>query len=115
METIRRRLAEASRLHRAGRAPERLPGKVTLEVEPGDRLIVLTPGGGGWGPLGTKRPRQRNDHVVDERGTRRIVLACSDYVSPSSFADANRRAVADRSPILFAWISNGRTTKSRWR
>lgn len=28
---------------------ERLPGKVTVDVEAGDRLIVLTPGGGGWG------------------------------------------------------------------
>lgn len=28
---------------------ERLPGKCTIEVEPGDRLRVLTPGGGGWG------------------------------------------------------------------
>jgi N-methylhydantoinase B len=27
----------------------RLPGKTTLEVERGDRLVVLTPGGGGWG------------------------------------------------------------------
>lgn len=27
----------------------RLPGKTTLAVEPGDRLLVLTPGGGGWG------------------------------------------------------------------
>ena len=27
----------------------RLPGKTTLEVETGDRLLVLTPGGGGWG------------------------------------------------------------------
>ncbi len=32
----------------AGRR-ERLPGKVTIEVEPGSRLHVLTPGGGGWG------------------------------------------------------------------
>jgi N-methylhydantoinase B len=36
-------------LLRPGRAPERLPGKVTLEVHPGDRLLVRTPGGGGWG------------------------------------------------------------------
>jgi N-methylhydantoinase B len=28
---------------------ERLPGKTTVEVESGDRLVVLTPGGGGWG------------------------------------------------------------------
>ena len=28
---------------------ERLPSKVTFEVEPGDRLLVRTPGGGGWG------------------------------------------------------------------
>ena len=36
-------------LIRAGGQPERLPGKVTVDVEPGDRLVVLTPGGGGWG------------------------------------------------------------------
>ena len=28
---------------------QRLPGKTTIDVETGDRLIVLTPGGGGWG------------------------------------------------------------------
>jgi N-methylhydantoinase B len=28
---------------------ERLPGKCTVEVAAGDRLRVLTPGGGGWG------------------------------------------------------------------
>lgn len=27
----------------------RLPSKCTVEVQPGDELIVLTPGGGGWG------------------------------------------------------------------
>jgi N-methylhydantoinase B len=36
-------------LYRAGGEVERLPGKVTVEVSPGDRLVVLTPGGGGWG------------------------------------------------------------------
>ncbi len=36
-------------LIRRGSTPERLPGKVTVDVEPGDRLIVRTPGGGGWG------------------------------------------------------------------
>ncbi len=34
---------------RPGNAPERLPGKTTFEVGPGDRLVVRTPGGGGWG------------------------------------------------------------------
>ncbi len=28
---------------------QRLPGKTTFDVQPGDRLLVLTPGGGGWG------------------------------------------------------------------
>jgi N-methylhydantoinase B len=37
---------------RPGAAPERLPGKVTIEVAPGDRLLVRTPGGGGWGISG---------------------------------------------------------------
>jgi bacteriocin biosynthesis cyclodehydratase domain-containing protein len=41
-------------------------------------------------------------------GARRVVLACSDYVSTSSFADANRRAVREGCAILFAWISGGR-------
>ena len=36
-------------LLRPGSAPQRLPGKVTLSVQPGDRLLVRTPGGGGWG------------------------------------------------------------------
>lgn len=36
-------------IHRDGRR-ERLPGKCTVPVAPGDRLLVLTPGGGGWGP-----------------------------------------------------------------
>lgn len=35
-------------LHRNG-DKQRLPGKVTVDVEDGDRLVVLTPGGGGWG------------------------------------------------------------------
>lgn len=34
---------------RQGRSWESLDGKVTLDVEPGDRLKVETPGGGGWG------------------------------------------------------------------
>jgi len=36
-------------LIRPGSAPKRLPGKVTFQVRAGDRLRVLTPGGGGWG------------------------------------------------------------------
>jgi N-methylhydantoinase B len=34
---------------RKGGIPERVPGKVTFEVASGDRLLVRTPGGGGWG------------------------------------------------------------------
>ena len=36
-------------LIRTGKAPERLAGKTTVEVQPGDRLLVKTPGGGAWG------------------------------------------------------------------
>jgi N-methylhydantoinase B len=39
-------------LIRNGSSPELLPGKVTVAVEPGDRLLVRTPGGGGWGSPG---------------------------------------------------------------
>jgi N-methylhydantoinase B len=36
-------------LVRADGVTERLPAKFTRRVEPGDRLIIETPGGGGWG------------------------------------------------------------------
>jgi N-methylhydantoinase B len=36
-------------LTRSSGERERLAGKTTVEVDPGDRLLVLTPGGGGWG------------------------------------------------------------------
>ncbi len=36
-------------LLRRGGSRERLPAKVTLELDAGDRLLVRTPGGGGWG------------------------------------------------------------------
>ena len=32
-----------------GARTQRLPAKVSVAVEPGDRIRVLTPGGGGWG------------------------------------------------------------------
>jgi N-methylhydantoinase B len=32
-----------------GGVPQRVPGKSTFAVSPGDRLLVRTPGGGGWG------------------------------------------------------------------
>ena len=38
-------------LVRRSGSPERLPGKVTFDVDPGDVVRVLTPGGGGWGRL----------------------------------------------------------------
>ena len=36
-------------LTRSDGSVERLPGKVTTAVEPGDTLLVRTPGGGGYG------------------------------------------------------------------
>jgi 5-oxoprolinase (ATP-hydrolysing) len=36
-------------LRRSGRGEE-LPGRATVAVEAGDRLVVETPGGGGFGP-----------------------------------------------------------------
>lgn len=36
-------------LFRAGGAVEELPSKFTRRVQPGDRLRIETPGGGGWG------------------------------------------------------------------
>ncbi|GMQ97950.1 MAG: hydantoinase B/oxoprolinase family protein [Acidimicrobiia bacterium] len=38
-------------LLRANGTREKLPGKCTFDVAAGDELIVLTPGGGGWGSV----------------------------------------------------------------
>ena len=38
-----------NRLVRSDGTEEPLASKETLDVHPGDRLIVETPGGGGWG------------------------------------------------------------------
>ncbi|MFW6059526.1 MAG: hydantoinase B/oxoprolinase family protein [Phycisphaeraceae bacterium] len=39
----------ANRLIRADGSEVRLPGKCSLQVQPGDTLEIATPGGGGWG------------------------------------------------------------------
>ena len=45
---------------RTGKASRReLPGKCTLTVEPGDSLMIETPGGGGWGSAPKKREAKR--------------------------------------------------------
>jgi N-methylhydantoinase B len=41
-------------LIRSGGSVEVLPAKTTVEVEAGDRLLVRTPGGGGWGSSGAR-------------------------------------------------------------
>jgi bacteriocin biosynthesis cyclodehydratase domain-containing protein len=48
------------------------------------------------------------DCDIDQDRRQRVLLACSDYECASSFADANRRAIDERAPILFAWITRGR-------
>src|SRR5262245_23597123 len=40
---------------RRGRRAQRIPAKVVLDVAPGDRLRVETPGGGGFGRPGDRR------------------------------------------------------------
>ncbi|MCA9081096.1 MAG: hydantoinase B/oxoprolinase family protein, partial [Planctomycetaceae bacterium] len=35
---------------------EPLPGAVRLDLEPGDRLRIETPGGGGWGEADRAHP-----------------------------------------------------------
>ena len=34
---------------RAGDGEEKMPGKFQTDVKAGDRLVIKTPGGGGWG------------------------------------------------------------------
>jgi N-methylhydantoinase B len=41
-----------NRLLRANGRSQRLPGKASLAVQPGDRVCIETPGGGGWGKRG---------------------------------------------------------------
>jgi bacteriocin biosynthesis cyclodehydratase domain-containing protein len=48
------------------------------------------------------------DDSAGAPGVHRVVIACSDYLGTSSFADVNRRALSDRCAILFAWICGDR-------
>ena len=48
-----------NRLLRQGRA-RKLPAKVTLTLEPGERLQILTPGGGGWGRRSAENQERRD-------------------------------------------------------
>lgn len=46
-------------------------GKNTASMQPGERIIVMTPGGGGWGPVGKgseSRQHQREDPRAGWRG-----------------------------------------------
>lgn len=49
-------------LVRGGRR-RRLPGKTTFQAEPGDELVILTPGGGGWGhePAPSQKNRRKKE------------------------------------------------------
>ncbi len=42
----------ANILVRRGKKGKKIPGKTSFEVNPGDRLVIMTPGGGGWGKPG---------------------------------------------------------------
>lgn len=55
-------------LVRADGGRERLDAKCTVEVEPGDELLVLTPGGGGWGLKG-REGFTRGAHEAPRNGT----------------------------------------------
>lgn len=50
-------LTGRNELVRAGRT-RRLPGKVALDLHPGDRVRISTPGGGGWGRRRSGAPRK---------------------------------------------------------
>ncbi|HKX45340.1 MAG TPA: hydantoinase B/oxoprolinase family protein, partial [Planctomycetota bacterium] len=54
-------------LLRASRAPEELPGRCTVELAPGDVLVIETPGGGGFGALAVSRSLARQGGPANVR------------------------------------------------
>jgi len=48
-----------------------LGGKNTVDVTPGDRLLIMSPGGGGYGPLGDKSD---GDDIVREKTDKEPML-----------------------------------------
>jgi N-methylhydantoinase B len=63
------------------RGSERIPSKVRLELEPGDRIRVRTPGGGGWGRSRAAAPKK-----VRQRGARPSRARRGDARSPKGDA-----------------------------
>jgi N-methylhydantoinase B len=50
----------------------KLKGKGTQWVQPGERLVVMTPGGGGLGAPGTREPQRITADLREERTTGRL-------------------------------------------
>jgi 5-oxoprolinase (ATP-hydrolysing) len=48
-------------------------GKNTASMQPGERIIVMTPGGGGWGKVGEKSQATKSKDV--QAGWRKGTLA----------------------------------------
>lgn len=42
-------------------------GKSTVDVDKGDRLIICTPGGGGWGKIGGNKGEEASDQDRKEK------------------------------------------------
>jgi N-methylhydantoinase B len=49
-----------------------LGSKQSISVQPGDRVRVETPGGGGWGSLERPRPGRRAARARPRRRSRRV-------------------------------------------
>ena len=56
------------RLAKASGETIELPGKITCDIQAGDQLTTITPGGGGWGD-----PTQRSRHAVDQDLCERMI------------------------------------------
>ena len=44
--------------------------KNTASMQPGERIIVMTPGGGGWGPLGKESESKQHERQDPKHGWR---------------------------------------------
>jgi N-methylhydantoinase B/oxoprolinase/acetone carboxylase alpha subunit len=51
---------------------EKLPGKIQLQMHPGDRLRIETPGGGGYGKVQSREVERSRSREVEKSGGREV-------------------------------------------
>jgi N-methylhydantoinase B len=96
-------------LVRAGGAEESLPSKLDFTMAPGDRLLLWTTGGGGYGDALERDPRRVVEDILDDKVSRDAaaerygVVAADAAVDEQATRELRGRLAARRGPVAWTY------------